>query len=99
MKSKILTVATGAVLIAGSAALYAMSATIYEADGDTAQVGRSMHAAAAPAFSVVVTSRRSMPGHSFAGTRSRQRMRSTEWTTSAQATGHGWGEVPTDPRS
>ena len=97
MTSKLLAMTTGAVLLAGSAALYAMSVKVDGSGEGTGQAGRSMSPAAPAAFSVVVTSRRSTPGHSFSWNRSRQGAHSTA-SKSAPTNDHGWGEVAPDPR-
>jgi hypothetical protein len=98
MKAKTLTTITGAVLLAGSAALYAMSFEVDASDEGPGHAGRSMRPGAAPAFNVVVTTRRATPGLSYSGARRKPDLRHQEWT-SATATAHGWGEPPSDPRS
>jgi hypothetical protein len=98
MKAKTLTTITGAVVLAGSAALYAMSFEVDASAEGAGHAGRLLRPGAAPAFNVVVTSRRATPGHSYSGARRRPDSRHSEWT-SATATGHGWGEAAPDHRS
>jgi hypothetical protein len=98
MKTKTLTIITGALLLAGSAALYAMSVKVDVSDEGTGRAGRSVSPAAPPAFSVVVTSHRATPGYSVSGARSRSRLHGAGWTP-APTTGDRWGEVRPDPRS
>jgi len=98
MKSKALTIITAAVLLSGSAALYAMSAGVGASDEVTGEAGLPARPAAPPAFSVVVTSHRAASGHSRSGARSNPGVRSTGWQV-APTTGYGWDEVPPDPRS
>ena len=97
MKTRALTTIAGVALLAGSAALYAMSVQVDGADDGTGQARRAPGAVAPPAFSVVVTQRRSTPGHSMSGSRSRAASRSIAWRT-ATTDDHGWGRAVTEPR-
>ena len=94
MKTRTLSAAAGVLLLAGSAALFAMSVDGGVSEDGTDQSGRSTRFVEPPAFSVVVTSRRSTPGQSFL----RKSGRSGA-LKSASATDHGWGEAPGDHRS
>ena len=90
MTTKTLTLMVGAMLLAGSAALSAMSVNVDVPGAGGA--GRTASPATAPAFSVVVTSHRTTPGHRLSGARSRPGKGSDEWS-SAATTGHSWDEV------
>jgi len=98
LNAKALTKITGTVLLAGSAAFYAMSAAVDGSDDAAGASGRSAIPAALPAFSIIVESHRATRHHASAGARSNSGPRGNAWT-SMPATADDWGALPPDPRS
>jgi len=83
MKIQTLAMIIGAALLAGSAALDSMSVKAAIPDQHAGTPDHGGRSAAPAALSVVVTSRRAMPGRSVSGTRTSPVLPSTGWTFSA----------------
>jgi len=98
MKAKTLTTIAGAILLAGSAALAATVANVHVSEEAMGHTGRSVGAVAPPAISVVVTTRRAMPGHKLSGAWTAPGARSAVWEA-APSSSRDRNEPASDPRS